>query len=107
MRMILDRVSSTTRLMAAVLTAAATLLTPATYAAAAPDLHVIMRLTVDGWIASQDASGFLPYGFDFLADQAIEPDRMSDANLIRQTGSAFALARYYDYTQDARLRDPI
>src|SRR5437870_7382112 len=53
MRMILDRVSSTNRLMAAVLTVAGTLLTPATYAAAAPDLPVIMRLTVDGWIASQ------------------------------------------------------
>ena len=107
MRMILDRVSSTDRLIAAVLTVAVTLLTPATYAAAAPDLPVIMRLTVDGWIASQDAGGFLPYGFDFLADKAIEPNRMSDANLIRQTGSAFALASYYGYTGDARLRDPI
>ena len=65
-----------------------------------------MRLTAESWIASQ-ADGFLPYGFDFLADKAIEPNRMSDANLIRQTGSAFALASYYDYTQDARLRDPI
>src|SRR6266567_514721 len=95
------------RLMAAALSVAATLHAPGADAAAAPDLPAVMRLTVDGWIASQDATGFLPYGFDFLADKAIEPDRMSDANLIRQTGSAFAIASYYRYTRDARLRDPI
>ena len=102
-----DGSNSLRRLIAATLTLAVTLHAPGANAAATPpDLPAIMRLTVDGWIASQ-ASGFLPYGFDFLADKAIEPNRMSDANLIRQTGSAFALASYYDYTRDARLRDPI
>jgi len=65
-----------------------------------------MRLIADGWIASQ-REGLLPYGFDFLADKPIEADRMSAANLIRQVGSAFALARYYDYVRYARLRQPI
>src|SRR5437870_5226067 len=79
------------RLIAAALTTTALLHVPGASAAAAPDLPAIMRLTAESWIASQ-ADGFLPYGFDFLADKAIEPNRMSDANLIRQTGSAFALA---------------
>jgi hypothetical protein len=64
------------------------------------DLPAIMRLTVEGWVASQK-DGLLPYGFDFLSDKPIEPDRMSAPNLVRQTVSAFALARYYEQTKDA------
>jgi hypothetical protein len=92
--------------MATVLSIAATWQAPEANASAAPDIPAIMRLTVDSWITSQSA-GFLPYGFNFLADKAIEPDRMSPANLIRQASSAFALANYYDYAKDARLRDPM
>ena len=80
--------------------------TPAACAVAPPDIPAIMRLTVDAWVASQ-ADGLLPYGFDFMADTPIEPNRLSASNLIRQTGAAFALARYYEYTQDARLGEPI
>ena len=93
-------------LLAAALSIAAIWHAPGAYASAAPDLPAMMRLTADRWVASQ-AGGFLPYGFDFLADRALEPDRMSAANLIRQTLSAFALASYFDYSRDARLRDPI
>jgi hypothetical protein len=81
----------------------------ATWASAGPitpDLPAIMQLTAAGWTASQ-SEGFLPYGFDFLSDTPIEPNRMSAPNLIRQTSSAFAFASYYDYTRDERLRDPL
>jgi len=66
-----------------------------------------MRLTVDGWLASQTAEGLFPYGFDFLTDSPLEPNRASPSNLIRQAGSASALAQYYQYTRDARLEEPI
>jgi hypothetical protein len=66
-----------------------------------------MRLTVDGWLASQPAEGLFPYGFDFLADSPLEPNRVSPSNLIRQAGTASALAQYYEYTRDARLEEPI
>jgi hypothetical protein len=79
---------------------------PAAYAASAPDIPAIMRLTVDRWVATQ-AEGLLPYGFDFMADTPIEPNRVSAPNLIRQAGATFALARYYEYAKDASLRDPI
>jgi hypothetical protein len=71
-----------------------------------PDVSAIMRLTVDSWLASQ-VDGLLPYGFDFMSDTAIEPDRLSASNLIRQTSAAFALARYYEYTKDDRLGEPL
>jgi hypothetical protein len=93
--------------MAAALSVAVTLQASGANASAAPDLPAIMRLTVDGWIASQEASGFLPYGFDFLSGKPLEPTRKSAQNLLRQALSTFALANYYDYTRDARLRDPI
>jgi hypothetical protein len=95
------------RMMAAPLAIAAACHAPATFAAAdTPDIPAIMRLTVDRWVATQ-AEGLLPYGFDFMADTAIEPNRLSASNLIRQTGAAFALARYYEYTKDARLGEPL
>jgi hypothetical protein len=72
----------------------------------APDIPGIMRSTVDAWIASQ-SDGFAPYGYDFLADKPLEPDRMSPSNLIRQIATAFAAARYLEYTGDAQLREPI
>jgi hypothetical protein len=79
----------------------------ASAASAATDYSGTMRSTVDGWVASQTPEGLFPYGFDFLADRPIEPDRMSPSNLIRQAGSTYALALYYQYTRDARLQAPI
>jgi len=73
----------------------------------ATDYAAMMRLTVDGLIASQSAEGLFPYGFDFLSDRELEPDRMSASNLIRQAGTVAALAAYYRYTQDARLQEPL
>jgi hypothetical protein len=73
----------------------------------ATDHSAMMRLTIDGMIASQTNEGLFPYGFDFLADKPLEPDHMSASNLIRQAGSVSVLAAYYRHTHDARLRDPI
>jgi hypothetical protein len=80
---------------------------PSAAATGVGDVRAIMRLTVDSWVAPAQSADFLPYGFDFLADQPIESDRISPSNLIRQAGSAAALASYYDYTNDARSRDRI
>ena len=78
---------------------------PLAAAATAADLPAIMRLTVDRWVASGQGSDFIPYGFNFLADKAIEADVMSPANLIRQASSSAALANYFDYTGDPKVRD--
>lgn len=80
---------------------------PPASAAAAADIPAIMRLTVDSWIASSQAADFIPYGFNFLADKAIEPDFVSPSNLIRQASSSAALANYFDYTRDPKVRDRI
>ena len=57
----------------------------------AVDYPALMRATVDALIASQTQSGLFPYGFDFLADQPLEPGRVPPENLIRQAGTASAL----------------
>ena len=75
-------------------------------AADAVDIPAVMRLTAEYWIAAE-SDGFLPYGFDFLADKPLEPDRMSAPNLVRQAVASFAVASYFDYSKDARLRDPL
>jgi hypothetical protein len=96
------------RHLAAGLLAGATMLCAAAPAAhAASDFSGMMRSTVDGLVASQSAEGLFPYGFDFLADRPMEPDRMSPSNLIRQAGSVSVLAQYFRYTRDARLEEPI
>jgi hypothetical protein len=78
--------------------------------AAAPETTVdvagIARLTVDGWTTSQ-VDGLLLYGFDFLADKPLEPQRMSAPNMLRQALTTFALANYYEYTKDPQLKEPI
>ena len=71
------------------------------------DYPALMQSTVDGLIASQSDTGLFPYGFDFLADQPLEPGRVSPENLIRQAGTASALAAYYERTHDLRLREPL
>ncbi|MGE5089343.1 MAG: hypothetical protein ACM3QY_09490, partial [Candidatus Levyibacteriota bacterium] len=78
-----------------------------TSARPAVDYAALMRATVDGLIASQQPDGLFPYGFDFLADQPLEPGRLSPENLIRQAGTASALAEYYLRTHDPRLRQPL
>jgi hypothetical protein len=61
-----------------------------------------INLAVDRWLVVQKPSGFLPYGFDFLQDEASEPNTMSPAHLTRQAGAASALADYYALTRDPR-----
>ena len=71
------------------------------------DYPALMRSTVDGLIASQSDTGLFPYGFDFLADKPLEAGRVSPENLLRQAGTASALAAYYQRTHDPRLREPL
>lgn len=80
---------------------------PAAGAATTADIPAIMRLTVDSWVASAQAADFIPYGFNFLADKTLEPEAVSAANLIRQASSSAALANYFDYTRDPKVRDRI
>lgn len=71
------------------------------------DYTAAIRLSVDRWLAVQKPSGFLPYGFNFLADKESEPDGMSAGNLARQAGTASVLADYYAFTKDPRARPAI
>ncbi len=71
------------------------------------DYPALMQSTVEGLIASQLPDGLFPYGYDFLADEPLEPGRLSPENLIRQAGMASVLADYYQRTHDPRLREPI
>ena len=61
-----------------------------------------MALAVDYLVASQQPSGFLRYGFDFLADTAAEPGAMSAVQLTRQAVVAAVLADYYALARDPR-----
>ena len=70
------------------------------------DYPALMQSTVEGLIASQLPDGLFPYGYDFLADEPLEPGRLSPENLIRQAGMASVLADYYQRTHDPRLREP-
>ena len=71
---------------------------------AAYDYSSAIRLAVDRWLAVQRPSGFLPYGFDFLADKESERRFLSKQNLARQANTAAALADYYAFTKDPRAR---
>lgn len=71
------------------------------------DYSVPIRLAVNHWLAVQKPSGFLPYGFDFLADWESEANAMSGANLTRQASAAAVLADYYSQTGDPRARPAI
>lgn len=66
-----------------------------------------MRLTVDRWLNLQSSDGSLPYGFDFLADRSTGVENNPWAYIVRQAGSFWVLADYYQYTGDRRLREPI
>jgi hypothetical protein len=94
--------------LAAVILAIATMLHASEPASSsAIDYSGMMRATVDSWVASQSTGGLFPYGFNFLADEPTEPDRISPSNLIRQAGSAYTLAVYNQYVRDPRLEEPI
>ena len=89
-------------------TAGAFVIAPPSLAAdTALDYAGMMRSTVDGWLASQLPGGLFPYGFDFLAGAPMEPDQLSPSNLIRQAGTASALAAYYRHSHDTRVVEPI
>lgn len=66
----------------------------------------MMRDIVDAWMVTQDADGFLPYGFDFLTGRRTD-DPKSGGYMIRQAGALWGWARYYGYSGDARYREPI
>lgn len=71
------------------------------------DYSESINLAVNRWLAVQKPSGFMPYGFDFLKNEASEPRTMSAANLTRQAGVASALADYYALTKDQRTQPAI
>lgn len=66
-----------------------------------------MALAVERWSATQKPSGFLVYGYDFLADAESEPDTLSAVHLVRQALSAATLADYQLLTGDERAREPL
>jgi len=66
-----------------------------------------IELAIGSWLATQRPTGFLPYGFRLLADEASEPTSMSGANLTRQAVAAATLADYFASTQDARAAPAI
>jgi hypothetical protein len=76
-------------------------------ALAATDRQAMMRLIVDRWIESQLPDGALPYGFDFLADKETGPAGKPWENIVRQAGSFYMWAKYYEYSRDGRLQEPI
>ncbi len=71
------------------------------------DYPAAMALTVERWTASQRASGFFAYGFDFLEDAESEKDTMSAPHLVRQAGSGAVLADYLLLTGDTRASEPL
>lgn len=81
---------------------AATAATAAIAASASPPTTTaaMMRLAAGQLVQAQRDDGLVPYGFDFLADQPIEPDRVSAYNFVRQSYTAFVLAQYYALSRD-------
>jgi hypothetical protein len=56
--------------------------------------------------AGTGARRSLAYGFDFLADQPVPPQGRPWSYVVRQVGWMYALAEYYGWSGDARLRAP-
>ncbi len=71
------------------------------------DYSESINLAVNRWLASQEPSGFMPYGLDFLQNEEFEPNTMSGENLTRQAYAASVLANYYALTRDQRTRLPL
>lgn len=72
-----------------------------------PSYANLILPAVGQWLSTQRPDGFLPYGYDFLANEAREPDTLSAANLTRQAATAAALADYFALTKDPRARPAI
>jgi hypothetical protein len=81
-------------------------LASATTLDATQDRAAMMRLVADGWRDTQRADGFLPYGFDFLADRATD-DPASAGFIIREAAALYVWAAYYAHSRDASYREPI
>ena len=75
----------------------------ATAATPRVDYEAMTRAAVDRVVAGQSARGFFYYGFNFLTDEPIEPNRLTRAQLVRQAGTALVLAKYYARFKDARV----
>jgi hypothetical protein len=71
------------------------------------DYSESIELAVNRWLLVQRPSGFMPYAFDFIQDREVEPNTMSAVNLVRQAGTASALADYYALTKDRRAAPAI
>lgn len=65
-----------------------------------------VRCHSDTALAVQIADGSLPYGYDFLPDQAAEPKHSSWRYVVRRAAALYVLAEYYRFSGDARLREP-
>lgn len=70
------------------------------------DRRTLMQRLAEHWVAVQLADGSLPYGYDFLPDQAAEPKHSSWRYVVRQSAALYMLAAYYRFSGDARLREP-
>lgn len=65
-----------------------------------------MRLTAENWRDTQRPDGFLPYGFDFLADRATDVTT-SGGYVVRQAGAFYVWANYYELSGDDRYRESL
>lgn len=70
------------------------------------DQGAMMRAVVENWLASQQADGLLPYGFDFLTGQ-VNQDTTSSGFIAREAGAIWVWARYYSLVRDARYVEPL
>ena len=73
---------------------------------ASVERQAMMRFVADSWRDAQRADGFLPYGYDFLADRATD-DPASAEYIVRQAGAFHAWAKYYALTRDERYRESL
>ena len=91
---------------AAVLATATASQSLAADAPASTERQAIMRLVAESWRDAQRADGFLPYGYDFLADRATD-DPASAEYIVRQAGALYAWAEYYAFSRDERYRESL
>jgi len=70
------------------------------------DRSAMMRGIAEYWLASQQADGLLPYGFDFLTGKA-DDDVTSTGFIAREAGAIWVWARYYAAVRDERYVEPL
>ena len=70
------------------------------------DRDAMIRTIADYWLASQQADGLLPYGFDFLTGKA-DDDVTSTGFIAREAGAIWVWARYYNAVRDERYVEPL